>query len=67
MFEPASSSATAWGSCAAQDVIRQVTDAYEQVIVCRKNHYKLPSVGPGKKFVSQMTALLKEWNLKGPL
>ena len=64
-FEHANNSATVWGNVPVENMIAEISQAYEQIVYWPKNLFKLPSGSPGKKYVTQMTILLKEWKMKG--
>ena len=46
------------------DVSMEVSKAYEEIVLWRKNLFDLPKGHVGKLFVAQMTALVDSWNNK---
>ena len=48
------------------DIASDVSKAYEEIVLWRKNMFDLPKGHVGKLFVAQMTALVDSWNNRSP-
>ena len=66
-FEFARDGLFTWGESSCKDLKLEIHEAYEKVVYWRKNLFKLPSGAAGKKVISNMTDLVNQWTMKGPM
>ena len=65
--ETLNSSIHVWGSYSIEAFSDNLDAVYDKVVFMRQNLFKLPSGGPGKDFVREISRLLSAWNSKSNL
>jgi hypothetical protein len=51
-----------WGLHTKEDLHQILNATYEEIVLWRKNVFKLPTGGTGKKFIAETTSLINMWN-----
>ena len=66
-YSPMSSPVFLWGEREAKCVITEIDEAFEKIVVWRKNVFKLPSNHSGKHFTQELSRLFLAFAEKSPL
>ncbi len=51
-----------WGLHTKEDLHQILNATYEEIVLWRRNVFKLPTGGAGKKFIAETTSLINMWN-----
>ena len=51
-----------WGLHTKEDLHQILNATYEEIVLWRKNVFKLPTGGAGKKLIAETTSLINMWN-----
>ena len=64
-YKLVSSVNSSWGDLSGEDFVKDIDDAYAQIVHWRSNLFKVPSGACGKQFVAKLTRFFMSllWNL----